>query len=160
MIDKSNNLKSIDEMQVTFDYNRIDNMMFNTYNELNSKIHDHLSDSRHEILMSVNMKHIYFTINLHSNDRHIFVFIISEIIQLLFIRMQQKSTPAKFTLTEMIYKTLKFIFFSSCEFSLLHSENSSMSSSFFIYINDIFDEFKTFKNMFEFLHDHFFSRIE
>ena len=79
MIDKSDNSKSIDEMRMTFDYNKIDEIMSEIYIELSSKVHDHLSNSRHEMFMSADMKHVYFTISLHSDDRHIFAFTISEI---------------------------------------------------------------------------------
>ena len=160
MIDKSDDSKSIDEMKMTFDYSRVDEIMFEIYIELSSKVHDHLSDSRHEMLMSANMKHVYFTISLHSDDRHIFAFTIFEIDQLQFIRMQQRFMSAEFILTEMIYKILRFISFSNSESSLLHSDNSFISSSLFIYMNDIFDEFRIFDDMFKFLRDHFFSRIE
>ena len=74
--------------------------------------------------------------------------------------MQQKSMSVEFILTEIIYKTLRFIFLLNSESSLLHSNNSFISSSLFIYINDIFDEFRIFDDMFKFLRDHFFSRIE
>lgn len=76
MIDKSNDLKFIDEIKMSFDYSKVDEMMFDMYIELNSKVHDHLSNSRHEILMFADIKHAYSTISLHSNNRHIFAFII------------------------------------------------------------------------------------
>ena len=160
MIDKSNDSKSIDEMKMTFDYSRINEMMSKTYIELSSKIHDHFSDSRHEVLMSTDMKHVYSTISLHSDDRHIFAFIISEIEQLQSIRMQQEFMFAKFTLIEVIYKVLDFISLSNFELSLLHSSDSSIFSSLSTYMNDIFEEFRTFEDMFDFLRDHFFPRIE
>ena len=147
-------------MRITFDYSRIDKMMFETYIELSSKVHDHFSNSRHEILMSTNIKHAYSTISLHLDDRHIFAFIISEIDQLHFIRMQQEFMSAKFIFTEMIYKAFDFISLFNFEFSLLHFENSSIFSLLFTYMNDIFEEFRIFEEMFSFLQDHFFSRIE
>ena len=160
MIDKSNDSKSIDEMKMTFDYSKVDEMMSETYIELSSKVHDHFSDSRHEILMSTDIKHAYSTISLHSDDRHIFAFTISEIDQLQSIRMQQKFMSAEFTLTEMIYKVFDFISFFNSEPSLLHFEDSSILSSLFTYMNDIFEEFRTFEDMFSFLRNHFFPRIE
>ena len=147
MIDKSNDSKSTDEMRMTFDYSRINEMMSETYIELNSKVHDHFSDSRHEILMSIDMKHFYSTICLNSDDKHIFAFIISEIDQLQFIRMQQEFMSAKFTLTEVIYKVFDFISFSNSESSLLHFSNSSIFSSLSIYMNDIFERFRIFEDM-------------
>ena len=160
MIDKSDDSKSTDEMRMTFDYSRVDEMMSETYIELSSKVHDHLSDSRHEVFMSTDMKHAYSTICLHSDDRHIFAFIISEIDQLQLIRMQQGFMSARFTLTEVIYKVLDFISSSNSEPSLLHSSDSSISPSLSTYMNDIFEGFRTFKDMFVFLRNHFFPRIE
>ena len=74
--------------------------------------------------------------------------------------MQQEFMSVKFILTEIVYKTLRFISFSNFEFSLLHFEDFPMFSSLFIYMNNIFDELKIFDDMFKFLRDYFFFRIE
>ena len=160
MMNKSNDSKSTDEMRMTFDYSKVDEIMSKTYIELNFKVHDHFSNLKHEILMSADMKHVYSIISLHSNDKHIFAFIISEIEQLQFTRMQQRFMSVDFTLTKIVYKILRFISFFNSESSLLHSVDSFISSFLFIYINDIFDEFRDFDEMFNFLRNHFFSRIE
>ena len=62
-----------------FDYSHIIKLLFNTHLKLSSKIHDYLFNSHHEYLFLINLKHIYFIISLHSNDRHYFVFIIFDI---------------------------------------------------------------------------------
>ena len=160
MMNKSNDSKSTNEMRMTFNYSKVDEIMSRTYIELSFKVHDHFSDSKHEILMSANIKHVYSTISLHSNDKHIFAFIIFEIEQLQFTRMQQKFMSVDFTLTKIVYKILKFISSFNSESSLLHSIDSFISSFLSIYMNDIFDEFRNFDEMFNFLRNHFFSRIE
>lgn len=47
--------------------------------KLNNKIHDNLIDFKHECLFVTDLKHVYFIIFMHLNDRKYFVFIISEI---------------------------------------------------------------------------------
>ena len=160
MVDKSDDPKPTDEMRMTFDYSRVDEVMPGTYIELSSKVHDHLSDPRHGVLMSADMKHAYSTISLHPDDRHIFAFTISGIGQLQPTRMQQGSMSAGFTLTEVVYKALGFIPPPSPEPSLLHSDNPSTPPPLSTYMDDIFGGFRTFDDMFKFLRDHFFPRIE
>ena len=79
MIDKVENFKSIDESRITFDYFKIIKLLSKAYLKLSLKIHDHLFNSKYKCLFSINLKHTYFTISLYFNDRHYFIFTISEI---------------------------------------------------------------------------------
>ena len=83
--------------------------MLDAYIKLNSKVHDIFSNSRHEILFTIDLKYAYFIISLIEKCRHYFVSIISEIDQIQSTCMQQESMRAEFTLTENVYKIFKCI---------------------------------------------------
>jgi|SRR5436190_15289392 len=111
-------------------------------------MHDYLSESRHELFMQTNIKHDYFSMNVHLNDQHILAFIISDIEQLQSTQMFQKISSVSFIFIELMSITLKFILTSSSESLLLHTgiENSDDFSHCMIYIDDIFEEFQFFEN--------------
>lgn len=82
MIDKIENPKFINESRMTFDYSRITELFFEAHLKLSSKIHDHLSNLKYECLFSTDLKHAYFIISLHLEDKHYFAFTISDIEQI------------------------------------------------------------------------------
>jgi len=127
---------------------------------LSFKMHDNLADSRHRCLFSANLKHAYLRISLHSNDRHYFAFMISDINQLQSTRMQQSLQSAEFTLIELMYWAFEALPSSHRESSLLHSNNLEKLSVMIFYMNDFFDGFRSFKKQYDFLSQHFFSRVE
>ena len=55
----------------------------------------------------VDLKHVYFIINLHENDRHLFVFIIFDIRQFQFICMSQKFKSADFIMIEIVNRVFE-----------------------------------------------------
>ena len=87
-MNKMKNLKSKNESRVIFDYFRIHEDLSKIHLKLFSKIHDNLSNSRHECLFVVDLKHAYLIISLHSNDKHYFAFTISNIDQMQSTRIQ------------------------------------------------------------------------
>ena len=91
IVDKVNNPGPNDEPRVTFDYSKIHEDLPGFYLELNSKVHDSLSDPYHQCLFSADLKHAYLTIPLHPDDRHYFAFTISGMGQIQPTRMQQWS---------------------------------------------------------------------
>lgn len=62
--------------------------------ELSSRVHDSLPDPRHGCFFSADLKHAYFGISLHPDDRHVFAFTIQGIGQLQPTRMPQDSKSA------------------------------------------------------------------
>ena len=88
MVDKVDNPGPTDEPRMTFDYSRVTELLPGSHLELSSKVHDHLSNPRHDCLFSADLKHAYLTIPLHSNDRHYFAFTISGIDQVQPKRIQ------------------------------------------------------------------------
>ena len=160
VVNKVENFTSDDEFRVTFDYSRMNEKLSDSHLELSSKIHDNLSNSRHRCLFAANLKHVYFIISFHSDDKHYFVFTIFDIDQIQFIRMQQNSQSADFIMTELTYRDFDSLFFFIKKFSLLHSNDSASLSMFTFYMNDFFDDFVNFEKQYVFLKEHFLSRIE
>ncbi len=160
IVNKVMNFTSKNESRITFNYFKVTKNLSNTFMKLSSKIHDNLTDSRHECLITVNLKHAYLTIDMHSEDKHYFAFIISEIDQLQSIRMQQESQSVKFIMIKVVYWVFETLSSSMKKFSLLHFESSNTLSSLTFYMNDFFERFKNFKKQYSFLKHHFLSRIE
>ena len=159
-MNKIENFTSENEFRITFDYFRIKEIMFDAYMKLSSKVHDILSNSRHDVLFMTDLKYAYSIISLIEKCRHYFASIISEIDQIQSTRMQQESMRAEFTLTEDVYKIFECISTSNPESFLLHSSDSQKSALLIFYMNDFFEKFFDFESLFVFLRDHFFSRIE
>ena len=159
-MNKIENFTSENESRITFDYFRIKEIMLDAYMKLNSKVHDILSNSKHDVLFMTDLKYAYSIISLIEKCKHYFVSIIFEIDQIQSIRMQQESMRAEFILTESVYKAFECISTSNSESFLLHSSDSQKSVSLIFYMNDFFEEFSDFESLFVFLRNHFFSRIE
>lgn len=160
IVDKVADSTLKNESRITFNYFRVTKDLSDTFMKLNSKIHDNLTDSRHKCLMTVNLKHAYLTIDMHSKNKYYFAFIISEIDQLQSIRMQQEFQFIKFIMTKAVYWVFKILSSSMKKFSLLHFKSSNTLSSLTFYINDFFEKFENFEKQYQFLQHHFLSRIE
>ena len=160
MIDKVENSTSENESRIIFDYFKMTENLLDCHMKLSSKIHDHLSNSRHRIVFSIDLKHAYLTIFLHLEDCHYFVFTISRIDQVRSIKMQQDSQSKDFTMNELTYKAYDFLFSSIKKSSLLHFNDSKILFAITFYMNDFFDEFRSFDEFYKFLKYHFLSRTE
>ncbi len=74
--------------------------------------------------------------------------------------MQQSLQSAKFTLIELMYWAFEALSSSHRELSLLHSNSLKKLSVMIFYINDFFNNFRSFKKQYNFLSQHFFSWVE
>ncbi len=160
IVDKVENSTSQNESRVTFDYSRVHEELSDSFLKLSSKVHDNLFDLRHKIFFSIDLKHVYLIISMHSNDRHYFAFFISDIDQVQITRVQQNSKSTDFIMTKLIYQAFDSLSSLISEPSLLHSTDSSHLLVLVFYMNDFFDEFQSFDDLYEFLRNHFFLRIE
>ena len=79
IMNKIENSTSEHESRVIFDYSRVNEKLSDSHLELFNKIHDNLSNSRHRCLFATNLKHVYFTISFHFDDKHYFFFTIFDI---------------------------------------------------------------------------------
>ena len=159
IVNKVKNLKLTDEPWIIFNYFNVKKNMPESQLELSFKVHDHLSDLCHKTFIQTDIKHGYFSVILHSEDWHIFIFTISGIEQLQLTQMSQESCSAGFTMSELMNILLEWISELSSELSLLH-EDEGLSPPLTFYMNDIFDRHSDFESQFAFLRNHFFSCIE
>ena len=120
MVDKVDNPTPEDEPRTTFNYSNVKETMPGCYLELMSKVHDYLADPRHKVYFMADIKHGYYNVLLHPDDRHIFAFTIPGIGQLQPTRMPQGSRSAGFTMSELMNITLGPIPPPDPEPSLLH----------------------------------------
>ena len=160
MVDKTENPQPTDEPRMTFDYSRVTELLPGSHLELSAKVHDYLANPRHGCLSSADLKQAYLTIPLHPEDRHYFVFTISGIGQVQPTRMQQGSQSAGFTMTELCYRAFGPIPGPNPEPFLLHSSDPNIPPPLVFYMDDFFGGFQDFEDLFRFLQDHFFPRVE
>ena len=160
MINKVNNFISENESRTTFNYSNIKETMSECYLELMFKVHDYLTDPHHNVYFMTDIKYNYYNVLLHSDDQHIFAFIISDIEQLQLIQMSQRSCSARFIMSELMNITLESILSSDLKPSLLHLMKSIALPQVIFYIDDIFESHMSFDAQFDFLERHFFPQIE
>lgn len=72
----------INKPKLIFNYQQIYKKFFSIYIELTVYIYNNFLDSFYEIIFLVNLKYIYYYINLHLDNKNIFIFIIQNIRQL------------------------------------------------------------------------------
>lgn len=159
VVNKEENPKPTDEPRLTFDYSKVKEDMPGSYLELMSKVHDYLSDPRHKTFFQADIKHGYFSVVLHPDDRHLFAFTIPGIGQLQPTRMPQGSRSAGFTMSELMNTALRPIPDPDPEPSLMHCESAAPPPIAF-YVDDLFCGHEDFDSQFAFLRDYFFPRIE
>ena len=125
-----------------------------------SKVHDHSRNPHNGCFFSAVLKYAYLTVPLHPEDRHYFAFTISGIGQIQPPRMQQGSQSAGFTMTELSYRAFGPIPAPPPEPSLFHSPDPTIPPPLVFYMDDFFGSFQDFEDLFAFLRDHFFPRVE
>ena len=127
--------------------------------KLAQRTHDLLNLSNHRTFFSTNMKHDYWKILIHFENRHYLIFHVSNIDQLQSTRMSQSIKIFSFIFIELMNIVFELISESNLKSSLLHAIIHTTSSNIFFYIDDIFEDHKTFKKQYDFLEIHFFFRI-
>ena len=161
LVDKVENPGPEDEPRLTFNYSNVKEEMPGCHLELTSKVHDYLSDPRHNTFFQADIKHAYYSVLVHPEDRHVFAFTLPGIGQLQPTRMPQGSGSAGFTMSELMNIALGPIPEPLPEPSLLHSEgDSAQPPPLAFYMDDLFGGYPDFETQFSFLRDHFFPRIE
>ena len=96
---------------------------------------------------------------IHFEDRYYLIFHVSNIDQLQFTRMSQKTRTSSFIFIELMNIVLDSISSSNAESSLLHASKKTTFSNIFFYIDDIFEAQRIFEEQYVFLKNHFFFRI-
>jgi hypothetical protein len=127
LVDKSDNPGPNDEPQVTFNYRNVIVDLPSSYLELSTKVHDCLSHPDHGCYMQFDLKHAYWSISVHPDDRHFFAFTMPGMGQLHPTRMLQGTMSAGHSLTELMNIILRWL--SPVGYSQLYSRSSGSVSS-------------------------------
>ena len=160
MIDKINNSTSQDESRIIFDYSRVKEDLLDIYMKLSFKIYNNLSNFRYKCPFATNLKHVYLIISLYSKNRYYYSFIISDINQLQLNRIQQDSKSIEFMMIELDYRAFEALSTLYNKLFFLYSTSHEDLSVLTFYIDNLFDNFRSFQKQYDFLRKHFFSRVE
>ena len=79
LMNKMENPTPQNEFKMTYDYFHVAEKFSETHMKLMSKCHDYFSDFRHGCYMTVDLKHAYFIVEVHSDDKKYFAFTISKL---------------------------------------------------------------------------------
>ncbi|KAI0996286.1 hypothetical protein K3495_g11894 [Podosphaera aphanis] len=146
LVNKSDNPGQWDEPRLTFNYQNVVEDTPGCFVELMLSCHDYLGHPSHNMFFKLELKHGYWAILVHPDDRHYFEFSISGLGQLQPTRMPQGSCSASFSFTELMYLVLGWILPSkNCPaMDSLASKAEDVLPECTFYIDDIFSGFKTF----------------
>src|ERR1700741_4464367 len=92
----------LNESRVIFNFLQVHENLPGSNIELSSRIHDYLTDSSHEVFMQADIKHEYFSVEIHSENHHYFAFTVPDIGQLQHTRMPQGSRSTAFTFMKLM----------------------------------------------------------
>ena len=145
--------------KLTFNYHFVYEKPSKSIIKLTDRMYKQLSISSHRTYFSTDMKHGYWEVLVHSEDRHYLIFHISKIGQLQFTRMPQKTKSFSFTYIELMNIILSSIFSPNPKSSLMHNKHHNKSTNACFYIDDIFDDHVSIKKKYDFLKNHFLPRI-
>jgi hypothetical protein len=161
LVNKVKNPDPNNEPRLTFNYRNVHKDMPECALILASKVHNYLSDPRHEYFLSANIKHGYFAIKTHPADKYVFAFYIDGIGQLQPTRMPQGSQSAGFTFGKLINIAFKPIPPPNPKPSLFYShfQNDEDPSGIITYADNIFERHPTFESVYYSLRDHLFPRV-
>ncbi|KAI0995670.1 hypothetical protein K3495_g12511, partial [Podosphaera aphanis] len=163
LVDKSDTPGEWDEPRLTFNYQNVVEDTPGCFVELMSRCHDYLGHPAHKMFFKLDLKHGYWAISVHPEDRHYFAFSIPGLGQLQPTRMPQGSCSASFSFTELMYLVLGWIppniDHPEIE-SLLASKTADVLPECTFYIDDIFSGFKTFEQGYTLLAEKILPRLD
>ena len=155
LIFKTKQIKS----KLTFNYHFVYEKLDENMMKFAQRIHDFLKRSNHRCYFSTDMKHDYWNVLMHFENRHYLIFHVSNIDQLQFIRMFQRTKISSFIFIELINIIFDSISNSNAKSSLLHALKKTSFFDIFFYIDDIFETHRIFEKQYNFLKNHFFFRL-
>ncbi len=144
---------------LTFNYHFIYKDIPASHIEAANNVHNLLSIASNQCLFSADIKHGYWVVNVHSDDRHYLAFHVPGIGQIQPTRMPQGARTSIFTFNELMNIVLGPIPAPQPEPLLLYGKSTQDPASLTFYMDDIFRAFKTYHEQYIFLRDHFFPRM-
>lgn len=109
LVDKTDDAGLDDEPRITFNYRNVIEDIPSCHLTLASKVHDYLSHPGHGCFMQLDLKHGYWAVALHPDDRHLFAFAMPGIGQLQPTRMPQGTMTAGFSVIELMHIVLGYL---------------------------------------------------
>jgi hypothetical protein len=127
--------------------------------EVSKRVHDLLSNPRHGCFSQLDLKHGYWAIEIHLEDRHYLAFTVPGLGQLQPTRMPQGARTSAFTKNEMMHIAFGPIPEPNLEPSLFYNKKQKDAVCMAFYIDDMFIAHASFEEQFEFLANHLFPRL-
>ncbi|POS82100.1 hypothetical protein EPUL_005332, partial [Erysiphe pulchra] len=162
LVDKSDNPREWDEPQLTFNHQNVVEDIPGCFVELSSTTHDYMGHPSPRLFHKLDLKHGYWAISVHPDDRKYFAFSIAGIGQLQPTRMPQGSITSMFSFTELIYISLGAIpptkTFEGWDPLLASSTPHSLPQVAF-YVDDIFSGFENFDQGYDILENRLLPRL-
>ncbi|RKF60580.1 hypothetical protein OnM2_049057, partial [Erysiphe neolycopersici] len=163
LVNKSDNPGEWDEPRLPFNYQNVVEDTPGCFVELMSGCHDYLGHPSHQMFFKLDLKHGYWAIMVHPDDRHYFAFSIPGLGQLQPTRMPQGSCSASFSFTELMYLVLGWIPPTKTTLgkeSLLAANSADALPDCTFYIDHIFSGFKTFEQGYTLLAEKLLPRLD
>lgn len=151
--------KDQEQPRLTFNYHYVFEDQPGSYMELANKVHEFLSVPSHGVFIHFDIKHGYWAVEVHPDDRHFLAFTIPGLGQLQPTRMPQGTRTSSFTMTEMMNIALGPIPEPFPEPSLLHSVDKDTLPPVAFYVDDGFVAHRTYEEQYAFLETHLLPRL-
>ena len=147
------------EPRLTFNYHYVYEEPPGSQMELADRVHSLLSIPSHKTYFQADLKHGYWAVSVHPEDRHYLAFSIPGLGQLQPTRMPQGTRTSSFTFTGLMNIALGPIPAPKPEPSLLHSGIEHKPPDLAFYLDDIFGAHASWEEQYQFLEYHFFPRF-
>lgn len=155
LVNKSDSI----EPRLTFNYHFVYEEPSGSTMKLAARAHSLMSNLSHRALFSADMKHGYWGVLVHPDDRNYLAFHVSGLGQLQPTRMPQGARISSFIFIELMNIVLGSIPELNSESSLLHSHDRHTTPGVAFYIDDTFGAHASYVEQYRFLRDHFLPRI-
>ena len=133
------------QLHLTFNYHFIYEDILASHTEAATMVHDLLNISSHQCLFLADIKHGYWVVNVHPDDRHYLAFHVPGIGHVQPTCMPQRVKTSFFTFDELMNIVLGPISSPQPEPSLLYRKTAKNTALLGFYIDDIFGIFKTYQ---------------
>lgn len=151
------------EYRVTFDYSKIKEDIPGCTIVTTDECHDYLSHPTHHLYHQLDLKHAYWSVAVHPEDRHYYTFSAPGFGQLQPTRMPQGAGSSAFTMNELMSLVLGPIPPNSdgqgAEPSLLQAAEPDTLPGMVYYMDDMMAASNNFEEAFRFLEHHLLPRL-
>ena len=133
------------QRHLTFNYHFIYKDIPANHIEVGINVHNLLSISSNKCLFCADIKHRYWAVNIHPDDRYYFAFHVLGMRSVQPSHMSQIARTLSYTFNELMNIVLGLIPISQTQSLLLNRKTTEDSALFAFYIDDIFEVFKNYQ---------------